>query len=108
MGFSLQAALVALLQTSRLQAHNYQSELVSANLRSTNHKMLRFAFLIFHKRQKNYDRNRSSCVSLVELSDGRGQGMAEGPNHTTAKKAWSSINHSILSDLHNLATQLKI
>jgi hypothetical protein len=32
MGFSLQAALVALLQTSRLQAHNYQSELVSANL----------------------------------------------------------------------------
>jgi hypothetical protein len=44
MGFSLQAALVALLQTSRLQAHNYQSELVSANLLSINRKMLRLSF----------------------------------------------------------------
>jgi hypothetical protein len=56
MGFSLQAALVALLQTSRLQAHNYQSELVSGNLLSTNRKMLRFSVLIFLKRLKNYDR----------------------------------------------------
>jgi hypothetical protein len=31
------------------------------------------------------------------VADGRkGQGMGEEPNHTTGKKAWPSINHSIL------------
>jgi hypothetical protein len=34
-----------------------------------------------------------------QLAEGRvgGKGMSEEPNHTTAKKAWSTINHSILS-----------
>jgi hypothetical protein len=37
--------------------------------------------------------SRSSCVSPVELSDGRGGRGAKSYDH---EKAWSSINHSIL------------
>ncbi len=34
-----------------------------------------------------------------KLADGRGgKEVGEEPNDTTAKKAWSSINHSILFD----------
>jgi hypothetical protein len=56
MGFSLQAALVALLQTSRLQAHNYQTELVSANLLSTNRNAAIVVLSSFIEGLKNYDR----------------------------------------------------
>jgi hypothetical protein len=39
-----------------------------------------------------------STVSGVELAEReRGEGVGKEPNHTTAKKAWPSLNHSILS-----------
>jgi hypothetical protein len=43
---------------------------------------------------------QSSCVSPAELTDGRKgrEGVGKEPNHTTALKAWPSVNHSILSD----------
>jgi hypothetical protein len=50
-------------------------------------------------RQKLVSLSPSSCASLVELTDGRGGGERVESNHTTARKAWSSINHSILSGL---------
>ncbi len=45
--------------------------------------------------------SQSSCVSPVELTDGRG-GREEGGHGDESydrKKAWASINHSILSGL---------
>jgi len=37
-----------------------------------------------------------------DLTDGKGEGevVGEEPNHTTARKAWSSVNHSILSEFN--------
>jgi hypothetical protein len=60
MGFSLQAALVALLQTSRLQAHNYQSELVSGNILSTNRNAAIVVLSSFINGMKKYDRTKMS------------------------------------------------
>jgi hypothetical protein len=51
----------------------------------------------------------ASCLSIsvflcvtVKLTDGRGERerVGEEPNHTTAKKAWSSIKHSIHVYVH--------
>jgi hypothetical protein len=46
---------------------------------------------------------QSSCVSPVELTDGDGRGRAGQGGHEAKsydiEKAWSSINHSILSGL---------
>jgi hypothetical protein len=42
--------------------------------------------------------SQSSCVSPVELTDGRGgRGWARGVESYDRKKAWASINHSIFS-----------
>jgi hypothetical protein len=44
---------------------------------------------------------QSSCVSLVELIDGRGlggKGVGEESKSYVREKAWPSINHSILPD----------
>ncbi len=43
--------------------------------------------------------SQSSCVSPVELSDGRGGGGSGRSQSYDRQKAWSSINHSILSVL---------
>jgi hypothetical protein len=40
---------------------------------------------------------QSSCVSLVELNDGRGGKGGRGAESYNRKKARSSINHSIFS-----------
>jgi hypothetical protein len=65
MGFSLQAALVALLQTTRLQAHNYQSELVSANLLSTN-RNARLSFIKDLKTTTEFNvSKRKSCLKVA-------------------------------------------
>ncbi len=40
--------------------------------------------------------SRSSCVSPIELTDGRGGGGRGGANQNDGGKALSSINHSIL------------
>jgi hypothetical protein len=50
-----------------------------------------------HSRQQVVSLSQSSCVSPVELTDGK-----EGCGHVVKSyyrdKAWSSINHSLLSD----------
>jgi hypothetical protein len=97
MGFSLQAALVALLQTSRLQAHNYQSELVSANLLSTNRKMLRLSFLIFHKRPKTTTEfihpvcRRSSFLTEEGGGDGGGPKSYNRENSLVLYKSFNTL-----------------
>jgi hypothetical protein len=47
--------------------------------------------------------SKSSGVSPVELSGGRGgEEVGEEPNPYDIEKAWSSVNHSILSGRDNL------
>jgi hypothetical protein len=41
--------------------------------------------------------SQSSCVSPVELTDGRGGRGERGAKSYDSEKAWSSINHTILS-----------
>ncbi len=49
--------------------------------------------------------SRSSCVSPVELTDGRGgEEVGGGAKSYDSEKAWSSFNHSILSG-RNLSRQ---
>jgi hypothetical protein len=54
--------------------------------------------------------SQSSCVLLVELTDGCGGGArgGGGAKWYGRKKAWPSINHSILSGLHYCLPPLKI
>jgi hypothetical protein len=47
-----------------------------------------------HSRQQLVSLSQSSYVSPVELTD---WGVGEQPNHTTVRKAWPSLNYSILS-----------
>ncbi len=55
-------------------------------------------------RQQVVSLSRSSCVLPVKLSDGRGQGRSQiTKSYVDAEKAWSSINHSILSDLRGIS-----
>jgi hypothetical protein len=48
--------------------------------------------------------SQSSCVSHVELTDGRGwwggggAGLGEEPKSYDSEKGWSSLNYSILSE----------
>jgi hypothetical protein len=49
-------------------------------------------------RQQVVSLSQASCVSPVELTDGRGgEGVGDEPNHA-CEEAWPSMNHSILSD----------
>jgi hypothetical protein len=52
-------------------------------------------------RKKNYKINKKSAghgtKNLFKLAERRGGEGGVQPNHTTGKKAWSSMNHSILS-----------
>jgi hypothetical protein len=43
--------------------------------------------------------SQSSCVSLVELTEGMGGG-GRGAESYDCKKAWPSLNHSMLSGCH--------
>jgi hypothetical protein len=61
-------------------------------------------------RQQVFSLSQSSCVSSVELTDERGgeQGW-EGTKSRDGEKAWSSINHTILSDtLFSMITYSKV
>ncbi len=52
--------------------------------------------------QQDISLSQSSCVSPLELSDWSGrQGGGRGAESINGEKTWSSINHSILSDLHH-------
>jgi hypothetical protein len=44
---------------------------------------------------------QSSCVSRIELTNGKGAGVGEEANHYDSEKARSSKNHSILSVFNN-------
>jgi hypothetical protein len=72
----------------------------------------RMIWLLPHtlSRQQVVSLSRSSCVSSVEFTDGRGGSRGgEEPNQETARKPWSSINHKKLSDtLFSMITYSKV
>ncbi len=44
---------------------------------------------------------------MRQLADGRGRGGVEGGAKSSIKKAWSSINHSILTGITNVQAEIK-